>query len=451
MADGEGAVSAERTDLRYYIETWGCQMNVHDSEKLSGTLSSIGYEPCASPEAADLVLLNTCAIREKAAEKVFSELGRLRKLKRRKPSMLIGLAGCVASLKAESVFKRAPHVDLVMGPRGILNLPIMLEAARARRRAIDVVHHQESILYPWERAKRSGGPRAYVTVVEGCNKACTFCIVPRTRGPEASRTVEHVLREVRALAGGGYKEIEFLGQTVNAYRDPKGRKLSDLLSLADRIEGVRRLRFTTSHPLHMTDDLMGTMGSLAHLVRHLHLPAQSGSDEVLSRMKRGYTLAGYLERVRILRRIMPDLSLSTDIIVGFPGETEGDFEATLGLIEEVGYDMVYSFLYSPRPGTEAAGWDDGVSFEQKAERLSRLQARQEEIQSGRLSAWVGREVEVLVEGPAKTGKGLLMGRSLHGQIVNFPGGIWKVGDLVPVVVEESGSHSLKGIARSRHS
>lgn len=437
---GEGNAASPR----YYIETWGCQMNVHDSEKLAGSLASMGYLPAATGDEADLLLLNTCAIRGKAAEKVFSRLGQLRLLKHRRPGMLIGVTGCVASMEGETIFRRAPHVDIVMGPRGIMNLPDLLDAARARRRAVDVAHHQESILYPWENARRGDGPRAYITIIEGCNKACTYCIVPMTRGPEASRPLEQVIEEVRGLTERGYREIEFLGQTVNAYRDPGGRTLADLLRAADRVEGVARLRFTTSHPLHMTRDLMQAMASCEHVIRFLHLPVQSGSNGVLARMKRGYTREGYLEKVRMLRQLIPDVALSTDIIVGFPGETDADFEATLDLVEEARFDSLYSFIYSPRPGTEAEHWTGENSFEINARRLARLQQRQSEIQLEKHRRWVGRVVEVLVEGKAKAGSGLMTGRTPTGHIVNFPADGFRVGDLLRLTVTGAGPNSLKG-------
>ena len=432
----------------FWIETWGCQMNVHDTEKMSGALEGAGWRRAGSAEEADLVLLNTCAIREKAAEKVFHELGRLRLLKRTRPELLLGVAGCVGSLEGEEIFRRAPHVDLVVGPRGIAGLPELVSAARARRRAIDVAHHPESVLFPWQAIRReAGSPHAYVTIIEGCNKGCTFCVVPATRGPEASRSLESVLEEVRALAGVGVREIEFLGQTVNAYRDPSGRRLSDLLRAVDAIapiDGIARFRFTTSHPVHMTADLLRAMADVPRVIRHLHLPVQSGSDPVLARMKRGYSRAGYLEKIVAARRLMPDLTFSTDIIVGFPGETEEDFAATLSLVEEVGFDALYSFVYSERPGTDAAGMDGTVPFDVQAERLARLQARQGEIQAARLAALVGRQVEVLVDGPARFGDGLLSGRTHQGHIVNFPGAGARPGQIVRLVVERAGAHSLRG-------
>ena len=432
----------------YWIETWGCQMNVHDSEKISGTLEADGWNRAVSPEKADLILLNTCAIREKAAEKVFHALGRLRSLKAGRPSLLLGVAGCVGSMEGEEIFRRAPHVDLVVGPRGIANLPSLIEAARARRRAIDVAHHPGSVLFPWQSISRQkGAARAYVTVMEGCNKGCTFCVVPSTRGPEASRPIGDVVLEVRALAEQGVREVDFLGQTVNAYKDPAGRRLSDLLRAAHAVDGMARLRFTTSHPVHMTGDLMRAMAELPRVIRHLHLPVQSGSDAVLSRMKRGYSHAGYIEKIVGLRRLMPDLTFSTDFIVGFPGETEEDFQASLTLLEEVGFDTVYSFVYSSRAGTPAAEWEDTVGFDVAAERLARLQQRQNAIQTARLAALVGREVEVLVEGPAKFGQGLMTGRTHHGQIVNFLGNGVVTGDLVRAVVYAAGAHSLKGSRR----
>ncbi len=429
---------------RYFIETWGCQMNSHDSEKMAGVLTGLGYEPAGTADAADVILLNTCAIRERAAEKVFSELGRLRALKERRPDVLLGVAGCVAPLEGEALFRRAPWVDLVIGPRSIQRLPALIEAARARGRAIDVAHHPESVLFPWQETIRSGGPTARITIVEGCNKACTFCIVPTTRGREDSRLIEDVLAESRAAVAAGNPEIEFLGQTVNAYKDSGGRGLSDLLLAADRIEGLRRMRFTTSHPIHMTPRLIGSMAECERLARSLHLPVQSGSDRTLAAMARGYTRAGYVERIGRLRAALPGLGLSTDVIVGFPGETEDDFAESLSLLDEVRFDTVYSFLYSPRPGTDAADMADETPFGERADRLARLQERQGAIQLESHRSWLGREADVLVSGPAKSGAGLVTGRTWEGRIVNFPGADTLIGATVRVEIVHAGPYSLGG-------
>ena len=429
---------------RYYIETWGCQMNAHDSEKMAGVLTRLGYEPAATAESADVVLLNTCAIRERATEKVFSELGRLRILKERRPDLLLGVAGCVAPLEGEGLFRRAPWVDLVVGPRSIARLPALIEAAHARGRAIDVTHHPESVLFPWQDTIRSGGPTARITIIEGCNKACSFCVVPQTRGREASRVLEDVLEETRRALEGGAREIEFLGQTVNAYKDPQGRGLADLLRAADGQDGLVRMRFTTSHPVHMSTRLIAAMAECERLARSLHLPVQSGSDRVLGAMARGYTRADYVARIGRLRAALPGLGLSTDIIVGFPGETAAEFEETLSLLDEIGFDTVYSFLYSPRPGTDAAEIEDPTPFEEKADRLARLQESQGAIQLASHRSWVGRAADVLVSGPAKSGEGLMTGRTREGRIVNFPAGPSLVGMLVSVEIIHAGPYSLGG-------
>jgi tRNA-2-methylthio-N6-dimethylallyladenosine synthase len=358
--------------------------------------------------------------------------------------MLLAVAGCVGSMEGEAIFRRAPFVDIVLGPRSVDRLGSLIEAARARGRAVDVGHHPESVLFPWETTERAPGAHAYITVVEGCNKACTFCIVPTTRGRETSRRMEDILAEVRHAVSAGAREVEFLGQTVNAYKDPGGRGLAELLLEADKVPGLDRMRFTTSHPLHMSGRLIDAMSACARLVRSLHLPVQSGSDDVLAAMQRGYTAAGYRERIARLRAALPGIGLSTDIIVGFPGETESDFARTLELLDAVGFDTVYSFLYSPRRGTAAAALEDPVAFEEKAERLARLQARQGEIQLERHREWIGRDAEVLVEGPAKTGDGFMTGRTRNGQIVNFPGGGELTGRLARLTIVQASPYSLRG-------
>jgi tRNA-2-methylthio-N6-dimethylallyladenosine synthase len=412
---------------RYWIATWGCQMNVHDSEKLAGSLAQQGYVPATGPEQADVVLLNTCSIREKAAEKIFSELGRLRPLKEARPEMVLGVCGCVAQQEGERIFTRAPYVDLVVGTRATATLPIVVERLRAGDAAAagtcDTELREDSIRFPFDRIRREGEGtgKAYVTVVEGCNHRCTYCVVPRTRGPEVCRDLDDVLAEVRALASRGVVEIEFLGQTVNAYRDSRGRVLADLLLAAAELPDVERLRFTTSHPAQMSERLMDAMKAASPKVcPYLHLPVQSGSSAVLRSMRRGYDREGYLAKIDALRRRLPEINLGTDVIVGYPTEGEDDFVQTLTLLREVGYDTLYAFAYSARPATAALGLGDPVATSEKLERLARLQAHQREIQRRRAQRWVGQEVEVLVEGPSKLEASAWTGRTPHGRRVNFP-------------------------------
>lgn len=413
---------------RYRILTWGCQMNVHDSEKLAGALEQAGYRSVAAGEDADVILLNTCSIREKAAEKVFSELGRLAPLKLRNPNLVLGVCGCVAQQEGSRIFERAPYVDLVVGPRATGSLPAAVARIRAGARGahhhVDTEYRRDSIEFPYDEIRREGIGRgkAFVTIVEGCNHRCTYCIVPTTRGREICREMESILAEVRRLVERGVLEVEFLGQTVNAYRDGRGRTLADLLLRAAAIDGLRRIRFTTSHPAQMTEPLMDAMASAQPVVcPYLHLPLQSGSSRVLRAMRRGYDSEGYRRKIEGLRRRIPELAFGTDVIVGFPAESEHDFEQTLALLDEVEFDTVYSFTYSPRPGTVAAEGPDAIPPPVKLERLQRLHARQRSIQEGRMQRWVGREVEVLVEGPSYRNPQRWTGRTPENRVVTFRG------------------------------
>jgi len=403
-------------------------MNVHDSEKLAGILESQGYTRADTPQQADVILLNTCSIREKAAEKVFSELGRLRRLKLSKPDLVLGVCGCVAQQEGEAIFERAPYVDFVIGPRATGTLVETLRGINrgdaAARRTVDTEYRRDSIEFPFDEIHRVGEctAKAFVTIVEGCNHRCTYCIVPTTRGREIYRDMDDVLAEVHALSRRGVIEIEFLGQTVNAYRDAAGRTLADLLEATTAVSGIDRVRFTTSHPAQMTERLMDAMSACRPVVcPYLHLPVQSGSDDVLRSMRRGYDRDGYLRKLDGLRRRIPDLALGTDVIVGFPTESEVDFEQTVSLLEQVGYDTVYSFAYSPRPGTAALTLTDAIPSGVKHERLARLQSRQREIQEVRNGRWVGREVEVLVEGPSKRDASRWTGRTPESRVVHFEG------------------------------
>lgn len=444
-------MSAAKPVGRYHIETWGCQMNVHDAEKLAGILEAQGYARATAAAEADVILLNTCSIREKAAEKVFSELGRLQPLKERNPELILGLCGCVAQQEGAQVFARAPYVDLVLGPRAIGSLPAMLALLRSgdpeRRQLVDTEYRLDSIQFPFDEIRREGlgVAKAFVTIIEGCNHRCTYCIVPTTRGREVCRELEDVLAEVRSLCRRGVLEVEFLGQTVNAYRDSQGRTLADLLRAAAGVEGLRRIRFTTSHPAQMTDSLIEAMAEAQPPVcPYLHLPVQSGSSAVLHAMRRGYDREAYLRKIDTLRRHMPSLILGTDAIVGFPGESERDFEATLSLLDEVRFHTVYSFTYSPRPGTRAAELTDEIPPLQKLERLRQLQAHQKEIQERLNRSWLGRELEVIVEGASKRDPTKWSGRTAENRVVNFTGEA-RVGSLTPVRITSTTAFSLGGV------
>lgn len=425
-------------------------MNVHDSEKLGSALRDEGYTPASRAGDADVILLNTCAIREKASEKVFSELGRLRELKARNPNLVLGVCGCVAQQEGARILERAPYVDLVIGPRATGTLPSALAQIRDATDGppvpvLDLAYRDDSIRFPFDRIRREGmgAGKAYVTVVEGCNHRCTFCVVPRTRGREVCREMPEIVSEVRALAAQGIREVELLGQTVNAYRDSEGRSLPRLLHAVEEVDGIERIRFTTSHPAQMTEDLMDAMADAPKVCPYLHLPVQSGSSTVLRAMKRGYDREGYLRRVDGLRRRIPGLSLGTDFIVGFPTETARDFEGSLSLLEAVEFDTVFSFTYSPRPGTTAETLGDRIPDATKLERLGELHARQKAIQLRRNASWIGRTVQVLVEGPAKLGPAEWTGRTPENRIVNFTGRT-APGCFERIRIHGSTAHALRG-------
>jgi tRNA-2-methylthio-N6-dimethylallyladenosine synthase len=442
-----------RGSARYHIETWGCQMNVHDSEKLAGLLESEGYGRAEGIHDADVVLLNTCSVREKASEKFFSELGRLKPWKRGRPDAVLGVCGCVGQEQGAALLERAPHVDFVLGPRaapgslaGLLRR--LLAGDASARHTVDIEYRDDSIRFPFDRILRQGegSGKAYVTVVEGCNHRCSFCIVPTTRGRETCRDLDDVLAEVRSLAARGVLEVEFLGQTVNAYRDGAGRTLADLLPRAAAVNGIRRIRFTTSHPAQMTDGLVDAMSAARpKLCPYLHLPFQSGSSAVLRAMKRGYDREGYLERIGRIRARIPEMTFGTDVIVGFPGEGEDEFLETLALVETVGFETVYSFTYSPRPGTAALALGDPVPKAVKLERLARLQAMQKRIQETRNAAWIGRVVEVLVEGPSARDRSAWSGRTPESRVVNFSGAA-APGRMAAVEVTRASAYAFYGRA-----
>jgi tRNA-2-methylthio-N6-dimethylallyladenosine synthase len=434
---------------RYYIKTFGCQMNEYDSARMADVLhSSLGLDSTDDPAEADLLLMNTCSVREKAQEKVYSLLGEWRILKRQRPELIIGVGGCVASQEGDAITQRAPFVDLVFGPQTLHRLPQMIgELKRHGRSQVDV-SFPEIEKFDALPAPRAEGARAYVSVMEGCSKYCSFCVVPYTRGDEVSRGLDSVLEEVRALAVQGVGEIVLLGQNVNAYAgamaDGERVDLATLMHHVAAVPGVERIRFTTSHPVEFNDSLIEAYASLAKLANHLHLPVQSGSDRILALMKRGYTTLEYKARVRSLRAVRPDIALSTDIIVGFPGESERDFEATLALVADVGFDQSFCFLYSRRPGTPAAALADEVTLEIKQQRLHRLQAQLDSQALAISRAMVGGVQRVLVERGAKKGQGDLAGRTENNRWVNFPGPASLLQRFVDVVVTEARPHSLRG-------
>jgi tRNA-2-methylthio-N6-dimethylallyladenosine synthase len=432
-----------------YVQTFGCQMNEYDSARMVDVLrESAGLEPTDDPELADVVLLNTCSVREKAQEKVFSHLGVWRELKLRKPELVIGVGGCVASQEGEGILQRAPFVDVVFGPQTLHRLPeLIAERRRSSRPQVDI-SFPEIEKFDALPPPRAEGATAYVSIMEGCSKYCSFCVVPYTRGEEVSRPFEQVMVEVRGLAAQGVREIHLLGQNVNAYRgemdDGGEADLALLIEAVAALPGVGRIRFTTSHPLEFTDRLAEAYARIPQLANFLHLPVQSGSDRVLAAMKRGYTALEFKAKVRKLRAARPDICLSSDFIVGFPGETERDFAATLQLVRDVGIDQSFSFIYSRRPGTPAASLADDVPAEVKHERLLRLQALLNENAQSISLAMVGTTQRVLVERPAKKGEGMLAGRTENMRWVNFQAPAELLGQFVDVVITEVMRNSLRG-------
>ncbi len=432
-----------------YLKTFGCQMNEYDSARiLDGLRVGCGLEPTDDAESADVLLLNTCSVREKAQEKVFSQLGMWKPLKERNPDLVIGVGGCVASQEGEAIRTRAPYVDVVFGPQTLHRLPQMLKAVWAEHRPVVDVSFPEIEKFDALPEPRAEGPTAYVSVMEGCSKFCTYCIVPYTRGAEVSRPFDDVIAEVAGLAAQGVREVNLLGQNVNAYRGPMHdggvADLALLIHYVAAVEGIERIRFTTSHPLEVNDSLIQAYAEVPKLVSFLHLPLQSGSDRILALMKRGHTALEYRSIIRRLRAARPDLILSSDFIVGFPGESEADFEATLKMVEEIGFDHSYSFIYSQRPGTPAADMPDDVPLEVKKARLARLQALIN-TQAQRYSRqMVGSVQRVLVEGPSRKDPQRLTGRTENNRAVNFDGDAILIGRFVEVRITEALPNSLRG-------
>jgi tRNA-2-methylthio-N6-dimethylallyladenosine synthase len=432
-----------------YLKTFGCQMNEYDSARLADVLrASGGYEPTEDPGQADLLLLNTCSVREKAQEKVFSQLGRWRELKAERPHVIIGVGGCVASQEGEGITERAPFVDLVFGPQTIHRLPEMLAQLRQQGRSVVDISFPEIEKFDRLPEPRADGATAFVSIMEGCSKYCTFCVVPYTRGEEVSRPLEQVMVEVRSLAQQGVSEITLLGQNVNAYRGALAAggqaDLAALIYLVAAVPGIERIRFTTSHPVEFRDTLIEAYRDVPQLANHLHLPVQSGSDRVLALMKRGHTVLEYKQKLRKLREVRPDITLSTDLIVGFPGETERDFQSTLDLVREIGFDQSFSFLYSQRPGTPAAALPDDVTHDEKQARLERLQAQLSEQAQAISRRMVGTVQRVLVERPAKRDVRQLAGRTENNRWVNFDGPPSLLNRFVDVVITEAMPNSLRG-------
>ncbi|KGQ28637.1 tRNA (N6-isopentenyl adenosine(37)-C2)-methylthiotransferase MiaB [Gallibacterium anatis] len=434
---------------KLHIKTWGCQMNEYDSAKMADLLNSThGLELTENAEEADILLLNTCSIREKAQEKVFHQLGRWKDLKKQNPDLIIGVGGCVASQEGEHIRDRAPYIDIIFGPQTLHRLPEMVNQIRGGKSAVVDVSFPEIEKFDRLPEPRAEGPTAFVSIMEGCNKYCSFCVVPYTRGEEVSRPVDDVLFEIAQLAEQGVREVNLLGQNVNAYRGPTHDggicSFAELLRLVAAIDGIDRLRFTTSHPIEFTDDIIDVYRDTPELVSFLHLPVQSGSDRILSMMKRNHTALEYKAIIRKLREARPDIQISSDFIVGFPGETEQDFEQTMNLIAQVNFDMSFSFIYSARPGTPAADMPDDVSEEEKKQRLYLLQERINQQASQFSRRMLGTEQRILVEGPSKKDIMELTGRTENNRIVNFVGSPDMIGKFVDVKITDVYTNSLRG-------
>ena len=433
---------------KLYIKTFGCQMNEYDSARTADLLAeSHGLERTEVPEEADVLLINTCSVREKAQEKVFSQLGVWRQWKERRPDLVIGVGGCVASQEGAALQARAPHVDIVYGPQTLHRVPQMLTDARATRRPRVDIAFPEIEKFDCLPPPRADGPTAFVSIMEGCSKYCSFCVVPYTRGEEFSRRFDDVIEEVVSLVEQGVREVTYLGQNVNAYLgatdDGGDCDLGLLIEYTAAIDGIERIRYTTSHPADVTESLIETYSEVPELVSHLHLPVQSGSDRILELMKRNYTAADYLEIVTRMRRARPDLSVSSDFIVGFPGETESDFDATMDLVAAVGFDQSFSFVYSPRPGTPAADLEDPVDDRTKKRRLHALQERITRNAREVSESMVGSVQRVLVEGPSRKDARRLAGRTENNRVVNFPGPPGRVGQFVDLRITEALPNSLR--------
>ncbi|WHI45835.1 tRNA (N6-isopentenyl adenosine(37)-C2)-methylthiotransferase MiaB [Microbulbifer sp. VAAF005] len=442
---------SETSVKKLYIKTHGCQMNEYDSARMRDLLGeSHDMVPTDDPDEADVLLVNTCSIREKAQEKLFHQLGRWKHLKEKNPDLVIGVGGCVASQEGEAIAKRAPHVDLIFGPQTLHRLPEMMETKEQKSGAVIVdVSFPEIEKFDRLPQPEADGATAFVSIMEGCSKYCTFCVVPYTRGEEVSRPVTDVLEEIAHLADQGVREVNLLGQNVNAYRatgeDGHEVDFAELITYVAAIDGIDRIRYTTSHPVEFSDALIDVYGQVPELVSHLHLPVQSGSDRILMAMKRGHTALEYKSKIRRLKKIRPDICLSSDFIIGFPGETDRDFEATMNLIQDVGFDISFSFIYSPRPGTPAADLADDTPEEVKKQRLQLLQARINQQAAAIARRMVGNTERVLVTGVSKKDPGQLQGRTENNRVVNFRADdLALIGKFADVVIEEALPNSLRG-------
>ncbi len=435
---------------KVFIKTHGCQMNEYDSAKMLDVLDQQCHLTVTdSEESADVLLLNTCSVREKAQEKVFSQLGRWKKLKLKKPGLVIGVGGCVASQEGDAIRQRAPYVDMVFGPQTLHRLPHMLAEVQSQHHPVVDVSFPEIEKFDYLPEPKSDGVKAFVSVMEGCSKYCTFCVVPYTRGEEINRPLDDVVAEVASLAKQGVREVNLLGQNVNAYRGPMHdgeiADLSLLIHYVAAIEGIDRIRFTTSHPVEFSDRLIQTYAEVPELVSHIHLPVQSGSDRILMQMKRGHTVVEYKHKIRQLQKIRPDISISSDFIIGFPGETEDDFMKTMKLIEDIRFDTSFSFIYSQRPGTPAAFMADDVPEEVKKNRLSILQSRILQFAAEISQNMVGTTQTVLVEGVSRKDDEVMSGRTENNRVVNFSGSKVLIGQFVPVTITEALNNSLRGV------
>jgi tRNA-2-methylthio-N6-dimethylallyladenosine synthase len=429
--------------MKFHVQTWGCQMNDHDGERLAGLLAAQGFESVERADEADLVLLNTCSIREKAFHKVYSELGRLKAEKEKRP-LVIGVTGCLAQQEREALFKRAPQIDFVLGTMALKQLPSLVEQAReGKKRLIDTGEYPDNHLFPPEVARRRSTAKALVTIIEGCDHACTYCIVPTTRGVERSRPWQDIVEEVRGLVARGWKEVELLGQNVNSFKG--GCTFAELLDRVAEVDGLEWIRFTTSHPMNFTEALAKTLVANPKIAPFLHLPVQSGSNAVLRRMRREYTIEQYLERLGYLGEGRGKLCLSTDFIVGFPGETDEDFEQTMGLLETVKYDTSFSFIYSPRPGTASLRLRDDLPMSVKSERLQRLQSRQAELSLESNRRFLGRELKARIESHGDREDGFWLARTGEWKVVHLaagPGRQLPFGELVDLRVTDASPHFL---------
>jgi tRNA-2-methylthio-N6-dimethylallyladenosine synthase len=437
-------------NAKVFIKTHGCQMNEYDSAKMLDVLAQgCQLAVTENEEDAGVLLLNTCSIREKAQEKVFSQLGRWKKLKQKNPQLVIGVGGCVASQEGEAIRSRAPYVDMVFGPQTLHRLPQMLEQSRTSGKAVVDISFPEIEKFDHLPEPKCDGVKAFVSIMEGCSKYCTFCVVPYTRGEEISRPLDDVIAEVVSLAGQGVREVNLLGQNVNAYRglmdDGGTADLALLIHYVASIDGIDRIRYTTSHPVEFSDNLIEAYATVPELVSHLHLPVQSGSDRILMMMKRGHTAMEYKHKIRKLREIRPDISLSSDFIIGFPGETDADFDATMKLIDDIGFDTSFSFIYSQRPGTPAAFIPDNVTHETKKSRLMALQQKildQAHLISQKM---VGTRQKILVEGPSRKSDREMSGRTENNRVVNFEAPLELVGQFVDVRITQALNNSMKGV------